>query len=172
MISNISRYFCSDDISLIENYSKAVSDENETWDCHHRAEILPCGRFSRKDLKTFGLYWRRPASELIFLKHGEHKGLHNIGNGYFLGKRHTSETRRIMSLSHTGRLHTEEECRKISESHMGWRNPNFGKKASEETRKKLSEAHKGLKFWNDGKRNVRATVCPEGFVPGRIKVAS
>ena len=31
--------FCKDDISLIENFDKAISDSNQTWDCHHRREI-------------------------------------------------------------------------------------------------------------------------------------
>ena len=68
--------YCSDDISLIENYDKAIADTTQTWDCHHKGEILPCGRFSPNDLKKFGLYYNRPASELIFLSHSEHSRLH------------------------------------------------------------------------------------------------
>ena len=71
--------FCCEDPSLIENYDKAIADTTQTWDCHHRGEILPCGRFSRDDLKKFGLYYNRPASELIFLTHSEHRQLHNKG---------------------------------------------------------------------------------------------
>ena len=58
--------FCCDDPSLIENYDKAINDTTQTWDCHHRGEVLPCGRFSRDDLNKFGLYFNRPAAELIF----------------------------------------------------------------------------------------------------------
>ena len=66
------------DLPNVENYSIAVKSE-EKWDIHHRAEILPCGRFSMADLKQHNLYWNRPASELIFLKHDEHISLHHKG---------------------------------------------------------------------------------------------
>ena len=71
--------FCCEDISLIENYDKAIADQTQTWDCHHRGEILPCGRFKAKHLKKFNLYYNRPACELIFLTHDEHTRLHKQG---------------------------------------------------------------------------------------------
>ena len=71
--------FCCEDLSLIENYELAINDTTQTWDCHHRGEILPCGRFSIDDLKKFELYFNRPASELIFLTHSEHRRLHLKG---------------------------------------------------------------------------------------------
>ena len=71
--------YCSEDLSLIENYALAVADTTQTWDCHHRGEILPCGIFSRDDLKKFGLYFNRPSAELIFLTHSEHRRLHAKG---------------------------------------------------------------------------------------------
>ena len=71
--------FCCEDLSLIENYYKAIADTTQTWECHHRGEILPCGRFSRDDLKKFGLYYNGPASELIFLTPTAHRQLHYKG---------------------------------------------------------------------------------------------
>ena len=71
--------YCCEDISLIENYALAVADTTQTWDCHHRGEILPCGRFKAKHLKKFNLYYNRPASELIFLPHDDHASLHRQG---------------------------------------------------------------------------------------------
>ena len=71
--------YCSEDISLIENYALAVADTTQTWDCHHRGEVLPCGRFSPNDLNKFGLYFNRPAAELIFLTPAEHNSLHFKG---------------------------------------------------------------------------------------------
>lgn len=68
--------FCCEDPSLIENYAKAIADTTQTWECHHRGEVLPCGRLSIYDLKKFELYFNRPASELIFLTHSEHRRLH------------------------------------------------------------------------------------------------
>lgn len=70
------KLFCKDDISLIENYDKAVADKIHTWHCHHRGEILCCGQFSIEDLKKFNLYYNRPANELIFLTHSDHMSMH------------------------------------------------------------------------------------------------
>lgn len=69
--------YCSEDISLIENYEKAINDKTQTWHCHHHLEIeLSC---SFNKLKELGLYYHRPASELIFLTKAEHSKLHKIG---------------------------------------------------------------------------------------------
>ena len=42
--------YCSDDISLIENYQAAISDEEKMWDIHHRRECDSEGRtlFTKK----------------------------------------------------------------------------------------------------------------------------
>ena len=39
------KQYCCEDITLIENYDKAIADETQVWDCHHRDEvrILPSG---------------------------------------------------------------------------------------------------------------------------------
>ena len=71
--------YCCEDLSLIENYALAIADTTQTCECHHRGEVLPCGRFSRDDLKKFGLFYKRPASELIFLTPSEHTRLHKKG---------------------------------------------------------------------------------------------
>ena len=71
--------FCCEDLRLIENYELAINDQTQTWECHHRGEVLPCGRFSVDDLKKFGLYYKRPASELIFLTPTAHRWLHFKG---------------------------------------------------------------------------------------------
>ena len=71
--------YCCEDISNIENYELAINDNTQTWECHHRREVLPCGRFSADDLNKFGLYFNRPASELIFLTPFAHRQLHNKG---------------------------------------------------------------------------------------------
>ena len=79
MISESYKKYCCEDPSLIENYDKAIADTAQTWEIHHRGEILPCGRFSRDDLKKFGLYYKRPAAEIIFLTPSEHQRLHLKG---------------------------------------------------------------------------------------------
>ena len=65
--------FCCEDISKIENYEKALND-SELYDCHHKLEIEL--NKSQKELKEMGLYFNRPANELIFLTQSEHIRLH------------------------------------------------------------------------------------------------
>ena len=50
--------YCCEDLSLIENYELAINDQTQTWDCHHRGEVLSCGRFSPNDLNKFRLYFK------------------------------------------------------------------------------------------------------------------
>ena len=111
--------YCSEDLSLIENYALAIADTTQTWHCHHRGEILPCGRFSIGDLKKFGLYYKRPASELIFLTKAEHNRLHKRG----------------VPLS-------EDNKQAISDGLKGH-------SVSEATKKAVSEAHKGVPLSED-----------------------
>lgn len=70
--------FCSEDIFLIENYNKAIADNKKMWDTHHRRECDANGRtlFTRKQLIKMDLYYKRPASELIFVTRAIHKKLH------------------------------------------------------------------------------------------------
>lgn len=121
--------FCSEDITKIENYEQAVADTTQIWDCHHRLQILE--HKSGKYLKENGLYFHRPASELIFLTHKDHILLHK-------------KWQRIWNETHR---HTEETKKKISGKALirfsdKTNHPNFGKRLSEETRKKLSEKAK------------------------------
>lgn len=69
--------FCVDDISLIENYKKAIEDKSTLYVLHHRLEITENGILSKEDLIKRNLYYNRPASELIWLPIGEHAKLHN-----------------------------------------------------------------------------------------------
>ena len=70
--------YCSEDISLIENYHEAIADQTKTWDVHHRRECDENGRtlFTKKQLIEMNLYFKRPASELIFVTKSMHKKLH------------------------------------------------------------------------------------------------
>ena len=144
--------YCCEQLELVENYAAAKADDFKGWDIHHRGEILPCGRFSTDDLKKFGLYWNRPASELIWLRHDEHIAMHSAGNSYAKGNKQpnkgkhlSEETRRKMSESLKGRTLSEEHRRKLSESLRGENHPFFGKHHTEESRRKMSESRKGRK---------------------------
>lgn len=81
MIGRRAKSYCKDDISLIENYDKAIADTTQIWECHHRDEIkiLPSGITvlrNKEDLIEAGRYYNCPANELIFLTKEEHKRMH------------------------------------------------------------------------------------------------
>ena len=119
---------------LIENYDKAIADNTQTWQVHHRREEF----YSQKELIERGEYYDVPPEDLIFLTPVEH---HKID----------SRCKRV-SEAKKGKHRSEETKKKLSETMKG-------RKLSEEHRKKLSEAKKGNqnakgKHWKvvDGKR--------------------
>ena len=141
----------------IENYEKAKKDDFVGWECHHRLEThTPEGErrivdITKKELIALGMYYNRPASELIFLTESEHSSFNK-------GKKRSDEAKKKMSEAKKGKYigenhpnygkHPSEETRKkMSEAkkgkYIGENHPNYGKHPSEETRKKMSEAHKG-----------------------------
>lgn len=129
--------YCREDISLIENYDKAIADTTKTWECHHRLEIQEGKTYSMKELKALRLYYMRPACELIFLTKADHSRLHAKNRSFGVknkGKKHTEETK-LKCKTNLGKKLSEETKRKISEARKG-------KKFSEEHKRKLSEAHK------------------------------
>lgn len=131
--------YCKDAISMIENYDKAITDQTETWICHHRLGLV----HSRKELERLGLYENRPAEELIFLTPSEHKSLH--------GMHMSDETRRKIAAARKGKKWSDETKRKMSAAKKGEKNPQYGKTPSDETRRKLSEAMKGKPSPRKGK---------------------
>ena len=167
---------------LIENYDKAVADNTQVWDCHHRLETHSSDgekRFvdiSRAELIALNMYYDRPAEELIFLKSAEHKSLHNKS------KEKSKETRKKISETEKGRHLSEEWKRKISEANRGkklpeelkkrWSEAHKGKHLSEEHKRKLSEARKGTHWFNNGEVCIRCFECPKGFTPGRLQQLS
>lgn len=129
--------FCCEDLSKIENYELAIADTENMYDCHHKNEIreLPSGMVAlrtREDLIEIGMYFNRPADELIFITHSEHARLHAKHRTY------SAETCKRMSESAKKRKASDETRRKLSE---------LGKRRvwSEETRRKLSEKAKARK---------------------------
>lgn len=130
------KQYCCEDISLIENYDKAMNDKSNTvWICHHRKEIEL--NKTPDELKEIGLYFNRPACELIFLTRSEHLSLHNKG------KRKTEQTRAKLSISQKKRFEIQEARDQISKTLKN---------------KKLIPWNKGKKglqtAWNKGTKSV------------------
>ena len=71
------------------------------------------------------------------------------GNTFWLGKHHSDESRKKISVSMKGKLKgrtlTDDVKKKLSVLKLGEKNPFFGKHHSEETRKKMSESRRGKK---------------------------
>ena len=110
--------YCCEDISNIENYELAINDQTQTWDCHHRGEVLPCGRFSPNDLNKFGLYFNRPASELIFLTKAEHTCMHfkGVPKLYLKGVPKSEAHKKALSEAHKGVPLSEAHKKALSEA--------------------------------------------------------
>ena len=154
--------YCKD-YQDIENYEKALADNFKGWHCHHRLETHnPDGKrrdvdITQKELIALGIYYHRPAEELIFLPRSEHEAFRK------------------------GKPRSEETRRKLREANGGEKNPMYGKHLSEEHKKKLSEVNKGNTYakgntntkgrhwYNNGKINVMTKECPDGFVPGILR---
>ena len=74
--------------ALVTNYEKAKADNFEGWSIHHRLETHDENGFFRdkpvtiKELKEKGLYYNRPASELIWLRKSDHSLLHMMSGGF------------------------------------------------------------------------------------------
>ena len=181
--------YCSEPLDKIEHYEEALADNFEGWCMHHRLEIQPDGtRVSMQELIDQGLYWHRPAEELVFMRCEEHISLHSKGKHKsaehrkkiaeaLKGKHLSEETRKKLSEAHKGKHRSAETClkmstalkgrtfsaesrRKMSEAKRGKNHPFFGKHHSEESRKKMSEAVCVMLWWNNGISNKRCRECP------------
>ena len=74
-----------DDYKSIENYEKALKDKFVGWLCHHRLETHTSDGKRREvdivsaELIALGMYYNRPAEELVLMKIKEHRRLHLCG---------------------------------------------------------------------------------------------
>ena len=139
--------YCKD-IENVENYEKAKANDFVGWCCHHRLETHTSDGKRRlvdirqKELIALGMYYNRPAEELIFMKHSEHSSLHKP---------------------------SDNTKKKLRAANKGENNPFYGKRHSEEAKKKMSASKKGKHWYNNDKENKLCYECPDGFTPGRLK---
>ena len=142
--------YCKD-YENIENYEAAKKDNFKGWECHHRLETHNSDGerrlvdITKKELQALGMYWNRPAEELIFLTTIEH-------NAYDKGKHRSEEVKKKMSEARKGKPKSEETRKRMSEAKKGEKNPMYG-------------SH----WYNNGNKCIRAKECPPGFVPGRLR---
>lgn len=137
----------------IENYDKAISDNTQTWICHHRNEQY----YKRVDLIKLSLYYDCPPCELIFLTKEEHYKAHK----YCAEKNDFKEK---VSKRTKGRKLSEETKSKISKSSKG----KHPKNLNDVWKRKISISVKGRHWYNNGEKCVFVVEQPEGFVPGRL----
>lgn len=100
-----------------------------------------------KDLKKTNpqRYHMWMIEDLVPMTRSAHTAIHSTG------KHHTEETRRKLSESHKRENLTEETKQKMRKSHIGEKNPMYGKKHTDEWKKNASERERGDKHWNYGK---------------------
>ena len=159
--------YCCEDITLIENYDKAIADTTQTWQIHHRDEIrtLPSGVIvyrTQQELIENGRYYNCPANELIFLTKSVHCKLHMKYRPKLSDEVYKKVVR--TRFANGNRWHSEETKKKLSNSHKGKPSWNKGKhytcpaisKAltgghlSNETKQNMSKSRVGRKWYNDG----------------------
>lgn len=164
--------FCCENMSLIENYQLAKTNNFKGWVIHHRLETHTSDgerrlvELTRFELDALGMYYNRPASELIYLTRGQHNTIHKkdkpcVGN---IGKHHSDETKEKMSKVDKSYMQTDAYR---SALRAGKAKSNY--KMSDEHKKKVSESHKGFHWYNNGVVQVLAKTCPPGYKKGRIK---
>ena len=159
--------YCKD-YEKIENYEKAKKGNFKGWHCHHRLEthnsdgIRRIVDISVEELIALGMYYNRPASELIFLTVKEH-------NAFNKGRHHSEESKNKMREAKKGQTPWNKGKHLSGETKNKLREAKKGKHHSDETRKKMREAKKGIRWYNNGKINIMAKECPPGFTPGILR---
>lgn len=143
------KLYCEGDFTKIENFREAMDDASQVWEIHHRKETDE--NLSRNKLIELGLYYKRPADELIFLTKAEHSRRHALaktGLSHVLTKEERSEA-----------------AKKASETRRknGYEAWNKGIPMSDEQKAKVSASRKGKgtgpRNLSDEERARRAEAC-------------
>lgn len=119
---NYAKKFCKEDITLIENYDKAIADNSQTWECHHRDEVkvLPSSVVvirSKQDLLNNDRYYNCPANELIFLTKSEHSRLHSLHKNEERKRKYYDDMSKFASYGMKNKKHKDETKRKTANHH-------------------------------------------------------
>lgn len=102
------KWFCCEDISKIYGYAEAVADKKRVWHCHHCLGLA----YTPEQLKAKGLYYKRPASELMFVTKSQHRMLHCLTNP----PKHTEKTREKISRVLTNNTKISKRVRQYTKS--------------------------------------------------------
>lgn len=141
--------FCKE-FSKIENYEMAMAD-TKTWECHHRLELDGITTLSKAELIGLGLYYDRPAQELIFLTKADHRRLHaNWKKNHFFVEKGRKPWNYGVPMS-------EETKKKVSENRKG-KGPKHTKPMSDETKAKISSTKKGKKMSEETRAKMSASA--------------
>lgn len=107
-------------------------------------EIIEIIDGSEEDIRAREQYW------LDYYQSYNYEFGYNISHyaTYNGGYEISEETRKRLSESHKGKVHSEETKKKMSEIKQGANNPRYGKCHSKETKEKMRETHQGEKSIN------------------------
>lgn len=147
--------FCREPFDRIEGFAEAFESE-ESYEIHHRFEEMS---LSFKDLIALGMYYRRPACELIFLKKSVHRSLHNrlrYADEEFCSSRRAASKRawadperRYQQFLRSVASHNTPELReRMSEvTKLRWTDPEYREQHVEALRQAHSRPEARLAMW-------------------------
>ena len=162
---------CNTSIDNVEGFDPEILESDRGWVLHHRLELEDKFGNPRDEevsawvLMRLGLYYNRPASELLWVRKGEHATMHNK-----LRKREAWNKGKT-------NIYDDETRKNISDTLKEYYKNN-PKTVSEETKKKMSESNKGKPhpwnkeygWYNNGKIEMKCkqNEVPLGFTKGRL----
>lgn len=185
-LSKIKRLYCTD-VQHIENYDSVVNSKGG-WVLHHRLEThfedgtprpLRCNLTSH-ELTALGMYYNRPANELIFLPKSEHCKLHACvnnnfkplyGNKNMLGKHMSEDTKEKIRNSCKSVPHNGEWNKKVGVSLKAY----WETVSADERKARLEKANKAsvekplTQKQIEARRNNCSRIKNKGHAKGKKK---
>lgn len=153
--SRQAKVYCCEDVQRIEGYIEA-SQSKENYDIHHRFEEMG---LSSRDLINLGMYYNRPACELLFMLRTEHTKMHkqNVKNCFDQISKFTEWSRNAWK-TQEHRKKQKEGLQRVQSTEEYHRNLSISIRHSlstPEARKKRSDIVK--KQWCDSNRRNKAS---------------